>query len=161
MQIRPPIRVERTYTQRLVAAPARVFPLLCPVREVDWIEGWSPSAVISESGLAERDCVFLTASAPAEAIWVITRHEPETHVVEMLKITAQVTVCRLSIQLHPVAGGCEAIVTYRHTSLGPSGDAFVADFTEAFYDQFMRDWEARLNHYLEHGAALRVADAAS
>jgi hypothetical protein len=46
-------------------------------------------------------------------------------------------------------------VTYLHTSLGtPAGDAFVAGFTAAHYEQFMRDWEARLNHYLVRGVAL-------
>jgi hypothetical protein len=63
-------------------------------------------------------------------------------------------VCRLSIQLHATAAGCDAVVTYSHTSLGPQGDAFVAAFTEAQYTHFMRDWEARLNHFLVHGARL-------
>jgi hypothetical protein len=160
MSIRPPVRAVRTYTQHLVAGPALVFPLLCPVRECDWIDGWKPLAIISQSGLAERDCVFLTAATPGEAIWVVTEHVPERHFVEMLKITPQLTVCRLSIQLQAVAGGCDAVVTYAHTSLGPLGDAFVAGFTQAFYDDFMRDWENRLNHYLVHGSALRAADPA-
>ena len=158
MQISPPIRAVRTYTQRLIAEPARVFPLLCPVREADWIDGWNPLSVASESGVAEPDCVFVTASAPDDAIWYVTRHEPEHHFVEMLKITPKVTACRLSIQLRPAGDGCEAVVTYAHTSLGPQGDAFVAGFTDEFYGQFMRDWESRLNHYLQHGSALRATE---
>ena len=31
----------------------------------------------------------------------------------------------------------------------------MASFTEEHYLGFMRDWEARLNHYLRTGAALR------
>ena len=50
---------------------------------------------------------------------------PESGFVEMLKITPGVTACRLTIQLRAVASGCEAAVTYTHTSLGPAGDAFV------------------------------------
>jgi len=63
----------------------------------------------------------------------------------------------LTIQLRLVGGGSEATITYAHTSLGPEGDAFVASFTEEYYRQFMRDWEARINHYLSHGSALRTA----
>jgi hypothetical protein len=155
MQITQPVRAARTYTQRLVADPARVFPLLCPVLEADWIDGWDPLLVVSESGVAERDCVFVTAAEPNDAVWYVTRHEPGQHFVEMLKITPQVTACRLAIQLRATAEGCEATIDYVHTSLGPQGDAFVAGFTEAFYAQFMRDWEARINHFLVHGAALR------
>ena len=157
MKILAPHRVTRSYVQHLVKEPAAVFPLLCPVREADWIEGWDPGLVITASGVAEPGCVFTTPAEPVDAIWVITRHEPQAGFVEMLKITPQVTACRLTIQLRAAPGGCEAEVTYSHTSLGALGDAYVASFTEEHYRRFMQDWEARLNHYLLHGTALKVA----
>jgi hypothetical protein len=157
MDIQPPNRVAHSYVQKLVAAPARVFPLLCPVREADWIEGWAPRQVVSASGVAESDCVFTTAAGAGEAIWYVTRHEPEAGFVEMLRITPGVTACRLRIALQATATGCDATVSYMHTSLGPAGDSVVADFTAEYYDAFMRDWEARLNHYLVHGVALAGA----
>lgn len=155
MEIVKPIRAVHTYTQRLVAQPEAVFPLLCPVREADWIEGWDPLLVVSDSGVAERDCVFLTPAQPIDAIWYITRHEPGSGFVEMIKIAPKVTACRLSIQLRAVEGGCEADITYAHTSLGPDGDAFVASFTADFYRRFMQDWEARINHHLREESAQR------
>jgi len=155
MKITKPNRVTRSYMQRLVAEPSVVFPLLCPVREADWVEGWDPLSVVTHSGVAEPDCVFVTAGAPHNAIWYITRHEPDKGFVEMLKITPLVTACKLTIQLRPVATGSEAFITYTHTSLGPEGDAFVASFTDDYYRRFMQDWEARINHYLLHGTALR------
>ena len=154
MIIQPPTRATHSYVQHLVASPDRVFPLLCPVREADWIEGWDPLQVTSATGVAERDCVFVTAAEPADAIWYITRHEADAGFVEMLKVTPGVTACRLSIQLQATPQGCDATVTYLHTSLGtPAGDAFVAAFSAEYYRQFMRDWEDRLNHYLAHGVA--------
>lgn len=158
MKIIKPIRATRTYKQRLVSGPAAVFPLLCPVREADWIEGWNPPLVISLSGVAEPDCVFTTSSEPIDAVWYITRHEPSAGLVEMLKITPDVTACRLTIQLRAAGDGSEVDITYSHTSLGPEGDKFVASFTEDFYRQFMQDWESRINHYLRHGKALGAAD---
>ena len=154
MKIARPNRVVRTFTQRLVAPPERVFPLLCPVREVDWIEGWDPVLVLSESGVAEPDCVFVTPSEPRDAIWFVTRHDPAAGFVEMVKITPEVTACKLTIQLAPAPPGCEATVTYSHTSLGPRGDEFVAAFTEEHYERFMRDWESRMNHHLSTGTRL-------
>jgi hypothetical protein len=157
MKIAQPLRVTRTYTQHLVAEPAKVFPLLCPVREADWIDGWDPVAVFTYSGIAEQDCVFVTAAQLDNAVWFITRHEPESGFVEMLKITPDVTACKITIQLHAGQGGSEADVTYAHTSLGPEGDAVVNTFTEAYYEQFMHDWEERINHYLTHGSMLSDA----
>ncbi len=154
MNIVTPLRATRTFTQNLAGSPAQVFPLLCPVREADWIEGWAPTLVVSASGVCEMDCVFTTRAEPQDAIWYVTRHEPASGRVEMLKITPGVTACRLNIQLRGTPTGCEADITYSHTSLGPLGDEFVAAFTDDAYRKFMRDWEARLNHYLEHGTAL-------
>ena len=156
MNIVQPVRATRTYTQHLVAGPDAVFPLLCPVREADWIDGWDPPLVVTTSGVAEPDCVFTTSAQPIDAIWMITRHERAAGFVEMVKVTPTVTACKLTIQLRAAPGGCEADVTYSHTSLGPQGDVFVAAFTEEYYRGFMLDWEARINHYLRTGTALKA-----
>jgi hypothetical protein len=128
--------------------------LLCPVREAEWIAGWDPLLVVSASGVAETDCVFVTAASPHDAVWYVTRHEPSQGFVEMIKITPSVTACRLTIQLRPTVLGCEAQVTYSHTSLGPAGDEFLRGFTADAYEEAMGQWEMRLNHYLVHGVML-------
>jgi len=153
MKLVKPRRAAHTFTQHLEATPDRVFALLCPVREADWIRGWDPLLVVSESGVAERDCAFVTASLPCNSIWYITRHEPQNLFVEMIKLAPGVTACRLTIQVRPASSGSTADVTYMHTSLGPEGDAFVKAFSEEYYRDFMRDWEARMNHYFRHGTA--------
>jgi hypothetical protein len=152
MHISKPNRATHTYRQTLCAPAARVFPLLCPVREIEWADGWLPDLVVSSSGVAERDCVFITPDKPADAIWYVTRHEPENWFVEMLKIVPGVTACRLEIQLAPNGDQCFADVTYSHTSIGPAGDEFVAKFTADFYQKFMQTWEKELNHFLNKGA---------
>ncbi|HEX9707765.1 MAG TPA: hypothetical protein VGA24_09035 [Steroidobacteraceae bacterium] len=154
MNIRAPNRVTRTYKQRLAASVSKVFPLLCPVREADWIEGWNPILVLTQSGVAEQDCVFVTDAKVQDSIWFITRHDPARGFVEMIKITPGVTACKLTIRVRPAKPGSEAEITYSHTSLGPEGDSFIAAFTAEYYVQFMREWESRMNHYLKHGAAL-------
>ena len=154
MKVLKPIRVKRTYTQTLVAPPDKVFPLLCPVREMDWAVGWHPPYVFSFSGVAEPDCVFITPGDPADAVWYVTRHEPENWLLEMVKITPDITACRIIIHLHPSGSGCNAVVTYSYTSLGPKGNEFIENFTENYYREFMRAWEAELNHYLSTGRKL-------
>ena len=151
MDIRQPRRVSRTHTQRLCAGPERVFPLLCPVREAEWLERWAPVFVKTVSGAAEVDCVFSTPEPEHDAIWYITRHEPENRFVEMIKLLPEVTACRLAIQVTAVPAGSEARITYTHTSLGPRGDAFVDAYTEDHYRRFMQDWEDRMNHFLRTG----------
>lgn len=152
MRIIKPYRATHTYRQRLCAPPERVFPLLCPVREIEWADGWLPDLVITASGIVERDCVFITPDKPNKAIWYVTRHEPENWFVEMLKIVPRGTACRLQIQLTRNGDGCFADITYSHTSIGDAGDEFVAGFTADFYQKFMQTWEKELNHFLSTGS---------
>jgi hypothetical protein len=154
LKICKPNRVTRTYKQKILAAPARVLPLLCPVREADWIEDWDPTVVYSESGVVEPDCVFVTAAEPSDAIWFVTRLDTDASEVEMVKVIPEVSVCKLKIQLVAAAHGTDATVTYSQTSLGPAGDVAVEAFSEEYYTEFMREWETRLNHYLSTGQCL-------
>jgi len=154
MRITKPNRATHTYRQSLHAAPAKVFPLLCPVRETEWANGWLPELIISSSGVAERDGIFITPDKLGTAIWYITRYEPERWFVEMLKILPGVTACRLSIQLSEHGHECFADITYSHTSIGSAGDEFVAKFTAGYYQSFMQAWEKELNHFLKTGCRL-------
>ena len=153
MDVRPPVRVTHTFTQALDGTPDEVLPLLCPVREAEWVPGWAPRLVWSTSGVAEPDCVFLTpddaAGPEAEAVWTILGVDAVAGTVEMLKVTPGFLVVRLSIALAALAGGgCQAEVTYRYTALSPAGEAYVRERSPAAYEAFMRGWEEALNAYL-------------
>ena len=156
MQIKAPRRRQHSFTQELQGSPQEVFELLCPVREADWIEGWDPIWVQTHGGLAELDCVFATQEQGLQAIWVITRHEPAAGRVEMVKFLPERSVCRLSLEVLPEGDSrSSARVTYCLTSLGPLGDAQLEAFSEEYYVEFMRSWEARMNHYLATGERLQ------
>jgi hypothetical protein len=155
MKIVAPSRVAHSYTQSLRAPADAVFPLLCPVREAEWIEGWDPDLVVTGSGAAELDCVFTTGDGADAAVWVVTRYDAALGCIEFVKVTPGVTVARISIMVVPDGPDtCRADVTYQHTSLGPEGDRVVAEFTADAYTTFMRTWESRLNHYLATGEML-------
>ncbi|HEY0594157.1 MAG TPA: hypothetical protein VGF40_20470 [Thermoanaerobaculia bacterium] len=143
MKIVAPVRATRTFSQRYGASPDRVFPYLCPVREAEWVEGWDPSIVVSASGIAERDCVFITQGP--EAIWIVTEYEPPRR-IEFVKVTPGLTVARITIVLSG-AGEHEtqAEVTYSHTAIAEAGERFVEGFTGEFYEAFMKEWEAALS----------------
>jgi len=155
MEIEKPKRVRRTYTQTLAAPPDRVFPLLCPVRETDWVPGWDPTRVIAATGVAEQDGVFMTDAGPHDAIWVITRHDAGAGILEMVKVTPEHSVCKIEIALHASGErGTSADVAYGYTALGPMGEAFLDAFTAEWYRDFMQEWETALNHYLDTGTMI-------
>src|SRR5438309_9734446 len=72
-------RVTHEYTQTNDAPPEIVFPLLCPVREADWVPGWQYKMIYSKSGVAEAGCVFTTPNGDGtETTWLVTQYDPAT-----------------------------------------------------------------------------------
>jgi hypothetical protein len=154
MNIIQPQRIGHSYTQHLHGTPAEVFPLLCPVREVEWVNGWDPRIVITASGFAEDGCVFMTGPADNEAIWVVTHYEPPNQ-IEFLKVTPDETLARITIGLRAEGEGeTHADIRYEYTALSKRGARVITDFTAEHYADFMTEWEQELNHYLDNGSKL-------
>jgi len=81
-------RVPRSYRQTINATPDQVFPLICPVREVEWLEDWDYRMIYSKTNLAEEGAVFSTSyEGEEDTIWIITTHDSTTHEVEFVCVT--------------------------------------------------------------------------
>lgn len=150
MRIVEPVRVERSYAQKLLGKPESIFPLLCPVREKEWADGWDPLEVYTHSGFAENDCIFTTGEEKPDSIWVITRFDPINYKLEILKVTPGMTVGKISISLSEnEAGNTDAQVQYTYTAISAEGENFVRGYSEDFFERFMQFSESTLNEFLE------------
>jgi len=152
MLVEEPYRVTRSYVQKIHAPPGDVFPLLCPVRETEWVKGWNPIVVYSRCGVAEPDCVFLTGEGEPESVWVVTKQDWEKYELEIIRFTPWTTVVKISISLRQNdEAETDAEVTYTYTALSEAGKDFVNNYTESYYNEFMQYWEAAINAYLSSG----------
>lgn len=134
---------------------SKVFPLLCPVREKDWIDGWDFEMVYSRSGKAEKNCVFTTPFAQGiETVWQISEYEPDINWIEFLRVTQGLFSVRISIQLNESPAGCTAEISYRYTALSKLGKTMIESKVSQFFHDDMKYWEKALNHYLETGKML-------
>lgn len=153
-------RVVRSYTQNIEASPERVFPLLCPVREGEWLDGWSDACEVlhTNSGVAEEGCVFRTgAGGPPETVWIVTRHEPAQKIVEFARVTTGLVATKLDIRVEPAASDSSRVhITYTHTPLSQEGAEYVATaHSEEAFRQSMKWWQDSMNHWLRSGRVLR------
>ena len=151
-------RVERTYTQTIQATPERVFTLLCPVLEAEWLDGWSYEMIHSETGVAEDGCVFRTGSGDdPETVWMVTRHSREEGVVEFVRVTTGLMATRLRIDLEPAPGDATSVrIRYTHTPTAAAGSAFIeAHYSPEEFERSMLWWERSMNHFVTTGGKLR------
>jgi hypothetical protein len=153
------IGVQRTfdYTQTNNAPRSKVFPLLCPVREKDWIDGWEYEMIHSESGLAEMDCVFSTPFKDnVRTIWKITQYDPINYRIEFVKFTPNKTIVKINIDLESDGTNrTKSYISYQYTGLNKNQNSYIEEqLHEKFYSD-MKYWENAINHHLETGGILK------
>lgn len=152
-------RLTRTHRQTIEAPPETVFPLLCPVREAEWLEGWGYHMIYSESGLVEEGAVFSTASeGEPDTVWIVTRHDRHAHEVEFARFTpgSRTCVLRLAVTARD-AQSSYVDVTYTYTGLSPAGNDFLDHVTAQAFREGVIFWEASMNHFLRTGGKLTRA----
>jgi len=155
-------RVSRTYCQTIHAEPLTIFPLLCPVREAEWLDGWKYRLIYSESGYAEEGCVFSTpGDGGKETLWVITRHDTKNNKIQFARFTPDSRIGVLDISVKPKKKFVSNVyITYTYTAISNEGNQLIQDFTEdQFYDA-VRFWETSMNYFLETGKKLRNPNSA-
>ena len=145
-----------SHVMQLDAPPEEVFPLLCPVREYEWIDVWQCEMIHSASGVAEAGAVFRTAfpqDGPPD-VWVISRYEPP-RVIEFVRINALRTI-HYAIHLVSEDAGCSRWRwTQTLTGLDAEGDAQVAAVDASDFAQKIDALGAKLAHFLATGTMLR------
>jgi hypothetical protein len=153
-------RITHEFTQTNDAPPEKVFTLLCPVREADWVPGWEYRLIYSESGVAEDGCVFLTPNvAGPETVWMVTHYDPAAYTIAYAWVEPGMIATQLRISLSPTPDGkTSARIRYLYTGLSPAGNAELERYTPEWFRSKMESWQRNINHYLATG---KLGDAES
>lgn len=148
-------REVRTFTMHAASTPDRVFPLLCPVREYEWIETWNCEMIHSNSGYAELDCVFKTNHGDVEELWTVSRYEPN-EIIEFV-VSSKFRVMRYRFTLIPEKDtGTRVEIEQTATALSLEGEKHVED---PHFELHMKTMEVMLNHFLETGKMVSNEEA--
>ncbi len=150
------IQASKTYKQINNAPPEIVFPLLCPVREKDWIDGWDYKMIYSKLGLIEKGCVFSTPHhGNARTIWYVTEYDKENYSVEFVRITPDEEVVKIDIYLVDNRNGTTTSnITYQYTGLSESKNTWIKNKLDSEFEESMIWWEKSINYYIESGKKL-------
>ena len=149
-------RITRSYQQTINAPPEAVFPLLCPVREAEWLDGWEYETIHSESGLAEEGCVFSTpGDGEEDTVWVISRYDRENYLIDFTRFTPSSRTCVLTIAVTSKDDDTSNVdISYTYTGITADGNAWIDNFTEDAFLDAVKFWERSMNHFLETGGKL-------
>ncbi len=134
-----------------ISQPVEIlFPLFSAEGEKYWVPGWEYKNVMGTTDLHE-DYVFLTEShdhAANDAIWLVKKHQPDSHYVEFYRIEPGEKIGVISVKCAPISESeTNVSVTYKYIAISQSGRAFVANFTLEEYKEFIGEWKKLLEKY--------------
>ncbi len=150
LMTRTQYRKVKSSIQRHPHSAKKVFPLLCPVREKDWVPGWQYRMIYSRSGLIEPGCIFATPHhGDQETIWYVTLHDPFQYQVGFVRLTPTETVVSIGIQLIETSDqSCESHITYEYTALHEASAQSLREHLDRDFAEQMAVWESCLNIFL-------------
>lgn len=152
------------YTNKIINAEMRIpfpaeqiFPLLCPVREYDWIDHWDCEIIHSESGKAELGCVFQTklsrgCEGTSTDAWIVAEYSPSRRIV--FTRTNGVRTCLYSIDLFENEEVTSLKWRQELTGLCEEGNELVEATTQEDFELMVNKLEEMLIHYLKTGLCL-------
>lgn len=148
-------RVIKKHTIVLQASKEKVFPLLCPVRESEWLPGFSSKTIYSDSGISEQDGVFLThEDKPDEAVWIIPVYEQNSF-IEMIYFQSKIKVVGLKFQLNDLHDNKTSLqVEYTYTSLSDEGNRQLDAITDDSFKNQVNSWEVCFNYLFKTGTRI-------
>ena len=154
-------RVITHYTSYVAGSPEKTFPLLCPVREYEWIELWRGKLVYSDSGVAELDCIFTTENADLNdrETWTCSRFEPP-YAIDYVRMSSH-TVTRLELRLMPAGPGTRITAGLVFTALDKAGDEYLGGLNSGTCEKHFKPCFIMLDHFLRTGTMLPAAEAAA
>jgi len=151
-------RVTRTGSQTWEAPPGRVLPLLTPLGEKAWAAEWEPEMRWQAPGSGEGTLFVTRSHGPRETVWILRTFDAAAGRVAYVHVTPGYLVVELSLVLAPLAPNrTRAEIRYTFTALSEEGNARIARMSEPHFAEFMRAWEAELNHFLVTGQKLRTS----
>jgi hypothetical protein len=157
-------RVHCTHTTEIHAPAGKIFTLLCPVREYEWIDGWDCSLVFTGSGTNEEGCIFIEAimgpvlaGSPVSSTWITNRYDEENRHIQFVIFVHDLAVVRYDVTLTDRGNGLTRAemkfeITAMNDEIGRLSDEEIKARLMGIVDFLVK----ALKHYCETGEMLKV-----
>jgi hypothetical protein len=131
----------------------KIFPLLCPVREYEWFNGWKCTVVYSESGVAENNNVFYTNTGfPLfkKQVFHVINYVPNENITFLIFINNIATI-KFGATLEQVSNdSCKMTVFYKATGISRFGNFFLKNKGKKEMENNTNNIEMDLVYWLQN-----------
>ena len=140
-----------TGSQSYSSPPEEVFPMLCPVREYEYIPPWKCEIVYLQRGFAEQGGVFTThfqGDGDQKDVWVISRYDTN-QAIEFVRVSGlRSMIYRIELRGTQTGG---TVVSWEQiiTGLTEEGNRHVETLTQSDFTAMLAQMQEWLQSYLD------------
>ena len=146
-------RIICTHEEVIKSPLEKVFPLLCPVEELKWIDNWQYQLVYTDSGVNENNCIFredmsglVFFDSPITITWITTLYDPDSR-IQFVLMCGEMAVIKFDIELRDQNNSISSIqFKFTYTSLK---EDTVDETTEEKLMTILTFLATSLKHYCE------------
>jgi len=145
-------RVTRTASIMLNGNVKTVFPLFGAYEEKKWSTGWNPTPVYPNTEIIEEEATFTTPGhldGEKDYVWRVSKYDPKQFLIQYM-VYGENRCWTITVQCSPEAENKTAArITYSFIGLNALGDQIGQHFIEAIYRHDLKDWEEKINDFLD------------
>lgn len=143
------------HQQTFSATPDKVFPLLCPTTEFDWMDGWHCELIYSNSLYQEYNAIFKTSYFNMDETWVVAHFEPH-RVIEFVRVSEHLSIKVDARICDNLDGTCTGNWIVNATALTPQGNEALQQMKPE--DEPIGILIDALDHYIKHDTIKPLPD---
>lgn len=157
-------RIVSHHVEKIKASPEQVFPLLCPVEEYKWIDGWQYEMVYSDTGAVENNCVFkeektspILYDLAVPTHWIVSLYDPEKYRIQFVLLAGTMAIAKVDVEIQGLGEKLSSIAwTFTITSLSEEANRIISASTEQKAKLILSILGKSLKHYCETGELFRL-----
>lgn len=154
-------RIICTHKEEIKAPLELIFPLLCPVEELKWIDNWEYQLIYSDSGINENNCIFrenisglILFDSPISITWITTLYDPDSR-IQFVLMCGEMAVIKFDIEIQEQNNGISSIQF--QFSYTPLQEDTIDETTEGKLMSILAFLSTSLKHYCETGKLLKMS----
>jgi len=160
-------RIVASHSEKIKAEPKKIFPLLCPIQEYKWIDGWKCEMVYSQSGGIEKHCIFyeektgpILFNHEAPTYWLVSQYEPLDFRLQFIHHTVGMFVSQMDLTVEELSDGESSVNwSFTITALNEEANSLIDANTEHKAKMYLTIVGKSLKHYCETGEMLKLNKA--
>ena len=165
-----PFQSKRTvshHVEKIKASPEQIFPLLCPIQEYKWIDGWQCEMVYSDGGAIENNCIFkeektspILFDLSVPTYWVVSLYMPEEYRIQFILLMGTMATAKIDVEVQDLGGTVSSVTwTFTITSLNDEANKIIGAATEQKAKLLLTILGRSLKHYCETEKLFRLNGA--